>query len=62
MCNPPSIKRASLFTIDKLMSGSSLVDKEATKLGTQRLSTAGKFAPQNPDLYLKHSTSGLVAK
>jgi len=32
------------------MSGSSLEDKEATKLGSQRLSTSGKFAAQNPDL------------
>jgi len=30
--------------IDKLMSGSSFVDKEATKLGTQRLSTSGLVA------------------
>ena len=32
------------------MSGSSLEGKEATKLGTLRLSTSGKFAAQNSDL------------
>ena len=49
-----------VFTIDKLLSGSSLVGKE---LWTLRLSTSGEFAAQNPDLYIKAaSTSGLVAK
>jgi len=32
------------------MFGSSPEDKEATKLGTQRLSTSGQFAAHNPDL------------
>ena len=47
----PRSKRGLLFTVDKLMSGSSLEDKEATKLRTQtKASTSGQFAAQNPHL------------